>query len=99
MLMNLGVGMSHELTARENIYISGFCTWIKNQRNGCIFDQIVGFAELKEFVDTKIKYYSSGMVARLGFFNCGKCRSGYHVPGRNICRWRHEVSGKSDQGF
>ena len=67
MLMNLGVGMSHELTARENIYISGSVLGLKIKEIDAIFDQIVEFAELQEFVDRKIKYFSSGMVARLGF--------------------------------
>lgn len=67
MVMNLGVGMSHALTARENIYISASVLGLKIKEVDAIFDKIVEFAELKEFVDTKIKYYSSGMVARLGF--------------------------------
>lgn len=67
MLMNLGVGMSHELTARENIYVSGSVLGLKIKQIDAIFEQIIEFAELKDFVDTKIKYFSSGMVARLGF--------------------------------
>lgn len=67
MLMNLGVGMSHELTARENIYVSGSVLGLKIKQIDAIFDEIVDFAELREFIDTKIKYFSSGMVARLGF--------------------------------
>lgn len=67
MLMNLGVGMSHELTARENIYVSGSVLGLKIRQIDEIFDKIIGFAELEEFVDTKIKYFSSGMVARLEF--------------------------------
>jgi len=67
MLMNLGVGMSHELTARENIYVSGSVLGLKIKEVDAIFDKIVDFAELKEFVDTKIKFFSSGMVARLAF--------------------------------
>ena len=67
MLMNLGVGMSHELTARENIYVSGSVLGMKIKEIDAIFDTIVEFAELREFIDTKIKYFSSGMVARLGF--------------------------------
>jgi ABC-type polysaccharide/polyol phosphate transport system ATPase subunit len=67
MLMNLGVGMSHELTARENIYVSGSVLGLKIKEIDAIFDDIVDFAELREFVDTKIKFFSSGMVARLGF--------------------------------
>ena len=67
MLMNLGVGMSHELTARENIYVSGSVLGLKIKEVDKLFNKIVEFAELTEFVDTKIKYFSSGMVTRLGF--------------------------------
>jgi ABC-2 type transport system ATP-binding protein len=67
LLMNLGVGMSHQLTARENIYISASVLGLKIKEIDAIFDEIVDFAELRDFVDTKIKYFSSGMVARLGF--------------------------------
>lgn len=67
MLMNLGVGMSHELTARENIYVSASVLGLKIKQVDAIFDEIIEFAELKDFVDTKIKFFSSGMVARLGF--------------------------------
>ena len=67
MLMNLGVGMSHELTARENIYISGSVLGLKIKEIDALFDSIIDFAEIKDFVDTKIKYFSSGMLARLAF--------------------------------
>jgi ABC-type polysaccharide/polyol phosphate transport system ATPase subunit len=67
LLMNLGVGMSHQLTARENIYVSASVLGLKIKEIDAIFDTIVDFAELRDFVDTKIKYFSSGMVARLGF--------------------------------
>ena len=67
MLMNLGVGMSHELTARENIYVSGSVLGLKIKQVDAIFDKIVDFAELREFIDTKIKFFSSGMLARLAF--------------------------------
>lgn len=67
LLMNLGIGMSHELTARENIYVSSSVLGMKIKDIDAIFDKIVSFAELEGFIDTKIKYFSSGMVARLGF--------------------------------
>jgi ABC-2 type transport system ATP-binding protein len=67
LLMNLGVGMSHQLTARENIYVSASVLGLKIKEIDKIFDKIVDFAEIREFVDTKIKFFSSGMVARLGF--------------------------------
>ena len=67
MLMNLGVGMSHELTARENIYVSGSVLGLKIREVDDLFDKIIDFAELREFVNTKIKFFSSGMLARLQF--------------------------------
>jgi len=67
LLMNLGVGMSYELTARENIYVSASVLGLKIKDIDKIFDQIVDFAEIREFIDTKVKYFSSGMMARLAF--------------------------------
>jgi ABC-2 type transport system ATP-binding protein len=67
LLMNLGVGMSHELTARENIYVSGSVLGKKIKEIDEIFEKIIAFAEIEGFIDTKIKFFSSGMVARLGF--------------------------------
>ncbi|AMM51869.1 hypothetical protein TH61_12735 [Rufibacter sp. DG15C] len=67
MLMNLGVGMSHELTARENVYVSGSVLGLKIKDIDAIFNEIIEFAELEGFIDTKIKFFSSGMVARLAF--------------------------------
>ncbi|HMG66662.1 MAG TPA: ATP-binding cassette domain-containing protein [Chitinophagaceae bacterium] len=67
MLMNLGVGMSQELTARENIYVSGSVLGLKIRQVDELFDDIVEFAEIKDFIDTKVKFFSSGMMARLAF--------------------------------
>ncbi len=67
LLMNLGVGMSQELTARENIYVSSSVLGLKIKEIDKIFEAIVDFAEIREFVDTKVKYFSSGMMARLAF--------------------------------
>jgi len=60
MLMNLGVGMSHELTARENIYVSGSVLGLKIKEVDQLFDEIVEFDEIEDFVDTKVKFFSSG---------------------------------------
>src|SRR5207247_278872 len=67
LLLNLGVGMSQELTARENIYVSASVLGLKIKAIDVLFDPIVDFAEIREFVDTKVKYFSSGMMARLAF--------------------------------
>lgn len=67
MLMNLSVGISHELTARENIYVAGSTFGLRIKEISAIFDNIIEFAELEDFVDSKVKYYSSGMIQRLCF--------------------------------
>lgn len=67
MLMNLGVGMSHELTARQNIYISGSVLGLKKKQIHGLVDKILAFAQLEEFADTKIKHFSTGMIQRLSF--------------------------------
>ena len=67
LLLNLGVGFSHELTARENIYVNGSTLGLRIKKIDTIFQDIIEFAELEEFVDTKIKYYSTGMIQRLAF--------------------------------
>lgn len=66
-LLSLGVGFHPELSGRENIYINGIILGMKKTEVDKIFDDIVDFSELSRFIDTPIKYYSSGMQLRLGF--------------------------------
>ncbi len=66
-LLRLGVGFHDELTGRENVYINGTILGLEEDDIGKVFDEIVAFAELEEFIDTPVKFYSSGMQARLGF--------------------------------
>ena len=67
MRLSLGMGFNQELTARENIYVNASIMGLTFREIGRKFDKIIRFAELEEFIDTKIKYYSRGMRARLGF--------------------------------
>ncbi|MCB0487318.1 MAG: ABC transporter ATP-binding protein [Cyclobacteriaceae bacterium] len=67
MLMSLSIGLSHELTAAENIYVTGSALGLSLKKIDSLFNQIIEFAELGEFVNTKIKYFSSGMIQRLSF--------------------------------
>lgn len=67
MLMNLGIGMQGELTARENIYVSASILGMSIKQIDSIFQNILHFAELEDFVDRKIKFFSSGMKTRLAF--------------------------------
>ncbi len=63
----LGTGFDMELTARENIYLNGSLFGLSFKKIGNIFHDIIQFAELGEFIDTKLKFFSTGMVSRLGF--------------------------------
>ena len=66
-LLNLGAGFDMELTARENIYLNGAIIGYSKEFLDEHFDEIIEFAELEDFVDEKVKNFSSGMVSRLGF--------------------------------
>jgi teichoic acid transport system ATP-binding protein len=66
-LFGLGTGFNAELSGRDNIYLDGIMMGLtKNQIDG-IIDDIIGFAELGDFIDMPVRTYSSGMRARLGF--------------------------------
>jgi ABC-2 type transport system ATP-binding protein len=66
-LIEVGAGFDPELTARENIYLNGAILGHSAQYINDHFDEIIDFAELKDFVDVPVKNFSSGMYARLGF--------------------------------
>jgi len=66
-LLELGAGMNPELTGRENVYLNGSILGFSKKDLDSRFDDIVGFAELEQFIDNQVKYYSSGMYVRLGF--------------------------------
>lgn len=66
-LIELGAGFDGDLTARENIFLNGAVLGYDKQFMESHFDEIVEFAELKDFLDMPLKNYSSGMSARLGF--------------------------------
>jgi len=65
--IELGVGFNPELTGRENIYLNGALLGFSNDEVDQMFDDIVSFAELEDFMDQKLKNYSSGMQVRLAF--------------------------------
>ncbi len=66
-LIELGAGFDQELTARENIFLNGCVLGHSEKFMQEHFDEIVEFADLRQFLDSPIKNYSSGMRARLGF--------------------------------
>ena len=65
--LELGVGFNPELTARENVYLNGAVLGLTHAELDRRIDGIIGFAELENFADQKLKNYSSGMQVRLAF--------------------------------
>jgi ABC-2 type transport system ATP-binding protein len=66
-LLELGAGFQPELSGRENIYLNASLLGLSTKDVDKRFDEIVAFAELEQFIDNQVKYYSSGMYVRLGF--------------------------------
>lgn len=65
--IELGVGFNPELTGRENVYLNGALLGFSRSQVETMYDDIVEFAEIPEFMDQKLKNYSSGMQVRLAF--------------------------------
>ena len=66
-LLELGAGFHPDLTGRENIYLNASLNGLSKKEVDRKFDQIVEFSGLGDFIDTSIRAYSAGMIARLGF--------------------------------
>lgn len=65
--IELGVGFNPELTGRENVYLNGALLGFSKKEMDELYDEVVVFSELEEFMDRKLKNYSSGMQVRLAF--------------------------------
>lgn len=65
--IELGVGFNPELTGRENVYMNGAMLGFSTEEVDAMYDDIVDFAELHDFMNQKLKNYSSGMQVRLAF--------------------------------
>ncbi len=66
-LIELGAGFHPEISGRENVFINGIMLGLTKREITRRFDEIVDFAEMREFIDAPVKTYSSGMYMRLGF--------------------------------
>ncbi|HMC43035.1 MAG TPA: ABC transporter ATP-binding protein [Acidimicrobiales bacterium] len=66
-LLELGAGFQPELSGRDNIFLNASLLGLSRREVERRFDAIVAFAELEQFIDNQVKYYSSGMYVRLGF--------------------------------
>lgn len=66
-LLELGAGFHPDLTGRENVYLNGSILGLSQKQTAEYFDSIVEFSEIGDFIDTQVKFYSSGMYVRLAF--------------------------------
>jgi ABC-type polysaccharide/polyol phosphate transport system ATPase subunit len=66
-LLSLGAGFDNELSGRENVYLLGALLGFSKKYIDDRYEDIVGFAEIQDFIEAPLKTYSSGMMARLGF--------------------------------
>lgn len=66
-LLELGAGFQPELSGRDNVYLNGSMLGLSKREVDRVFDEVVDFAELEQFIDNQVKFYSSGMYVRLGF--------------------------------
>ena len=66
-LLELGAGFQGELSGRDNVYLYGAMLGFSRKMVDRIFDEVVAFSEIEQFIDTQVKFYSSGMYVRLAF--------------------------------
>jgi ABC-2 type transport system ATP-binding protein len=66
-LLELGAGFNPDMTGRENVYLNSAIMGIPKQKTKELFENIVDFSGIRDFIDTPVKFYSSGMYMRLGF--------------------------------
>lgn len=66
-LLELGAGFHPDLTGRENVFLNGSILGLSQKQTADYFDSIVDFSEIGDFIDTQVKFYSSGMYVRLAF--------------------------------
>ncbi len=66
-LLELGAGFHPDLTGRENVYLNAALLGLDRKATDRVFDEIVDFSGIEEFIDTQVKFYSSGMYVRLAF--------------------------------
>ncbi|NEG54852.1 ABC transporter ATP-binding protein [Bifidobacterium platyrrhinorum] len=97
--IELGVGFNPELTGRENVYLNGSLLGFTSEEVDAMYDDIVEFAELEEFMDQKLKNYSSGMQVRLAFSVAIKARGDILVLDEVLAVGDEAFQRKCDEFF
>ncbi|MBN9225380.1 MAG: ABC transporter [Microbacterium sp. SCN 70-27] len=66
-LLELGAGFHPDLSGRDNVYLNAAILGLSREQTDAVFDEILAFSEIGDFIDTQVKFYSSGMYVRLAF--------------------------------
>lgn len=66
-LLELGAGFHPDLSGRDNVYLNAAILGLSREQTDAVFDSILAFSEIGDFIDTQVKFYSSGMYVRLAF--------------------------------
>ena len=97
--IELGVGFNPELSGRENVYLNGALLGFTREEIDAMYDEIVEFAELEDFMDQKLKNYSSGMQVRLAFSVAIKARGDILVLDEVLAVGDEAFQRKCDEFF
>lgn len=97
--IELGVGFNPELTGRQNVYLNGALLGFSHEEIDAMYDEIVQFSELEEFMDQKLKNYSSGMQVRLAFSVAIKARGDILVLDEVLAVGDEDFQRKCDTFF
>jgi lipopolysaccharide transport system ATP-binding protein len=94
-LLEVGTGFHPDLTGRENIYLNAAILGMKKVEIDKKFDEIIHFSEIEKFIDTPVKYYSSGMYVRLAFSIAAHIESEILILDEVLAVGDHEFQNKS----
>ncbi len=93
-MLELGAGFQPELSGRDNIFLNASLLGLSRREIERRFDAIVAFAELEDFIDNQVRFYSSGMYVRLGFAVAVNVEPDVLLDRRGARRRRREVPAK-----
>jgi lipopolysaccharide transport system ATP-binding protein len=97
-LLELGAGFNPEFTGRENIFLNGAILGISEAEMRRRLEEIIDFAQIGQFIDQPVKFYSSGMYVRLAFAIAASVEPDVLITGSWRCRVCHQMY-EPDEGI